>query len=80
MIKKIWGSIKAALEPISKVMDGIVNFALLSIAYFIGIGIVSLAAKIFGKHFLDIKKHNKKSNWQAHKIEKEPLEKYYRTF
>ena len=80
MLKKIWEGIKRVLEPFSKVMSSIINFILLSVAYFIGIGVVSMIAKIFGKHFLDIKTRNRKSNWQAHKLEKEPLEKYYRTF
>ena len=46
----------------------------------IGIGIVAIIGKSFGKHFLDIKKQNKNSNWQDHKVTKQPLEKYYRTF
>lgn len=80
MLKKIWNSIKGILEPVSNAMSATVNFILLSIVYFISIGIVSLISKIFGKHFLEIKKQNKKSNWHEHKLEKEPLEKYYRTF
>ena len=80
MIGKIWNFIKKVLEPVSKIISGIVNFILLAFVYFIGIGIVSISAKIFGKHFLEIKKRNKKSNWDEHKVTKEPLEKYYRTF
>ena len=80
MLKKIWGAVKKALEPFSKVMNSIVNFVLLSIVYFAGIGVVSVCAKIFGKHFLELKKNNRKSGWHPHKLEKEALEKYYRTF
>lgn len=80
MIKKVWNFIKSILEPISKLVSTIVNFILLSIVYFIGIGIVSIPAKLFGKHFLELKKQNKSSNWHEHKVTKEPLEKYYRTF
>lgn len=72
--------IKSFLEPIGKFVSNIVNFILLAFVYVFGIGLVSVVAKICGKHFLELKKHGKKSNWQEHKVTKEPLEKYYRTF
>jgi len=80
MIKKVWAAIKSVLEPISKVMSSIVSFISLSIVYFLGIGIISIIMKIFGKHFLELKKQNRKSNWRDHKLTKQPLESYYRTF
>ena len=80
MPQKIWNTIKAILEPIAKVISNIINFILLSIVYFIGIGSVSIVMKLFGKHFLELKKQNKKSNWHEHRVEKQPLEEYYRTF
>ena len=80
MIKKIWNFIKSILEPVSKLISGIVNFVLLSIVYFVGIGVVSVSAKLFRRHFLELKKQNKKSNWHEHKLTKQPLENYYRTF
>lgn len=80
MLKKIWAGIKSVLEPISKTISNVVNFILLLIVYFIGIGIVSISMKLFGKHFLELKKSDKKSNWHEHKITKQPLEQYYRTF
>lgn len=80
MLKKLWNSIKSILEPVSKAMASIVNFVLLSLVYAFGIGLVSIFMKLFGKHFLELKKQNKKSNWHEHKITKQPLEQYYRTF
>ena len=80
MLKKVWDAIKTVLEPISKAVSAIVNFVLLLIVYFIGIGIVSVFAKLFRKHFLELKKQSKKTNWQEHKVTKQPLEQYYRTF
>ena len=80
MLKKIWGAVKKALEPFSNVMNNIINFILLSVVYFAGIGVVSVCAKIFGNHFLELKKQNRKSGWRPHKLGKEALEKYYRTF
>ncbi len=97
MLKKIWAGIKSVLEPIGKFVSSIVNFVLLAMVYFIGIGIVSVIMKLFGKHFLELKsyrnkvsgelknkeflsKQNKSSNWHEHKLTKQPLEQYYRTF
>ena len=80
MFKKIWNAVKAFLEPVNKFMSSIVNFILLSLVYAFGIGPVSLISKLFGNHFLALKKQNKSSNWQEHRVEKQPLEKYFRTF
>ena len=71
---------KEGFRNFSHAITNIVNFVLLFLVYIIGIGIVSIAGKLFGKHFLDIKKQGKNSNWHEHKITKQPLEKYYRTF
>ena len=80
MLKRILDSIKSFLEPVAKVISSIVNFILLALVYFLGICIVSIAMKLFGKHFLELKKKNSSSNWQEHKVAKQPLENYYRTF
>lgn len=80
MIKKIWDIVRTIFEHIGKIMSNIVNFILLSLTYFISIGIVSIIMKLSGKRFLDVKKQNKTSNWHEHKLTKQPLEKYYRTF
>lgn len=80
MLKKIWSTIKSILEPIAKVMSNTVNFVLLLIVYFVGIGSVSIFMKLFGKHFLELKKQNKKTNWHEYKVTKQPLKQYYRAF
>lgn len=64
----------------SHTLTNIINFSLLLLVYILGIGLVSLISKLFGKHFLDIKKQNKNSNWHEHKVTRQPIEKYYRTF
>lgn len=80
MLKKVWGMLKSIFEHISKVMPNIVNFILLSLVYALGIGIVSIFMKLLGNHFLQLKKQNKVSNWVEHKVTKQPLEQYYKTF
>lgn len=80
MLKKIWAAIKAILEPIAKAVSIVVNFILLFLVYFVSIGLVSIIMKAFRHHFLELKNENKKSNWHEHKLSKQPLESYYRTF
>lgn len=80
MIKQLFSAVKAVLEPIAKIVSNVINFLLLLIVYFLGIGPVSIVMKLFGKHFLELKKQNKTSNWHEHKVTKQPLENYYRTF
>ena len=80
MLKKFFEIKKKILEPVSKAMSSIVNFVLLSVVYFAGVGLVSMVMKLFGKRFLDLKKTNNKSSWHEHKTAKQPIEKYYRTF
>ena len=57
-----------------------VNAVLLSIVYFIGVGLTSIFAKIVGKSFLDIKKTKKETYWEDLNLKKEPIDKYYRQF
>ena len=59
----------------------IVNSVLLLIAYLIGVGITSLIAKIFGKHFLEMKLLKKeKTYWSNLNLKKKPIDEYYRQF
>jgi len=59
----------------------IINTILLTFAYIIGIGFTSITAKIFKKHFLELKiSKNKESYWQDLNLKKKPIEEYYRQF
>lgn len=57
----------------------IINTFLLSLAYFIGIGITSIIAKFSGKHFLE-KKFRQNTYWEGSNIKKKKIEEYYRQF
>ena len=59
----------------------IINTVLLTFVYIIGIGFTSIIAKIFKKHFLELKvSKNKESYWQNLNLKKRPIEEYYRQF
>ncbi len=59
----------------------IINSILLTIVYFIGVGLTSIFAKIFNKHFLDLKpKKNEKTYWEDLNLTKKSMKEYYRQF
>lgn len=60
-------------------VTNVVNFILLLLVYFIGVGSTSLIAKLSKKRFLDLNKKGK-TYWKERKLEKQPLENYYRQF
>jgi hypothetical protein len=59
----------------------IINSLLLTIVYFVGVGLTSIIAKLFRKSFLDLKlEKNSKTYWSELNLSKKPLEEYYRQF
>lgn len=60
-------------------VTNIVNFILLFLVYFIGVGSTSIVAKFSKKRFLELNQKGK-TYWKERKLEKQPLEKYYRQF
>ncbi|NIO20671.1 MAG: hypothetical protein GTN76_08010 [Candidatus Aenigmarchaeota archaeon] len=63
----------------SNFISSAVNTVLLSIVYFVGIGLTSLIGKAFRKKFLDTGKTEAKTYWIQYKGKKSK-ESYYRTF
>ena len=62
-------------------ISSMVNFFLLTFTYFFGVGLTSICAKIFGKHFLELKINKEKdSYWSELNLTKKPVEEYYRQF
>tara|TARA_Y100000310_G_scaffold307622_1_gene349898 strand:- start:399 stop:638 length:240 start_codon:yes stop_codon:yes gene_type:complete len=75
--KGIWKGQKAFGEAISS----LVNSVLLSIVYFLGVGLTSIFAKILKKQFLEMKiDKNKKSYWTKLDLNEKQLEDYYHQF
>lgn len=58
---------KLMLNKIKQKLTLFVNFILLTIVYFFGIGLTFLLAKIFNKNFLSIKNGKKQSNFTIFK-------------
>jgi len=62
-----------------KYISAIINLLLLSIVYFIGFGLTSIFAKVFGKNFID-DKIKKESYWEELNLTTQPFNEYYRQF
>jgi hypothetical protein len=59
----------------------IINSVLLAIVYLVGVGFTSIFARLFRKHFLDIRLSKKNETyWSDLNLKKKPMEEYYRQF
>ena len=59
----------------------IINSVLLTLVYFIGIGITAIICKIFRKQFLDLKPDkNAITYWSDIDLKKRPIKEHYRQF
>jgi hypothetical protein len=67
------------LMKLSHFISTSINTVLLSIVYFVGIGLTSAIGKAFGKKFLDTGKTKAKTYWILYKVKKSK-ESYCRTF
>ena len=80
-LKVFWRGFKEGSKRFSHVITGIINFVLLFLVYFVGVGVTSIFDKIFRKHFLNIKlKKDTISYWGPLNLSKKPIEEYYRQF
>lgn len=63
-----------------KFVSSIVNFILLFIVYFVGVGLSALFVRILNKKILDLKKENKKSYWGEKIVEDKKFDDHFRQF
>ncbi len=79
--KQLFVGFKAGFGKFGHNLSLIVNSLLLSVVYLLGVGSSSIIAKIFGKHFLNLKVDKKKdSYWSELDLKNKPIEEYYRQF
>lgn len=69
---------KVGFENFGKTLGTVVNSALLLLVYLFGVGLTSVFARLFRKHFLELKK--RKTYWRQLNLGKRPTEEYYRQF
>ncbi len=79
--KQFFTGFKTGMKNFGENMSAIVNSILLSIVYFIGIGITAFFAKIKKKNFLDKEiSLKRKSYWNDLNLTKKKIEEYYKQF
>jgi len=78
--KQFFSGFKKGMNDFGTNISTIINSVLLSLVYISGAGFTSLIAKLFGKHFLDMKASKRKTYWSDLNLKKKPIEEYYRQF
>ena len=79
-LKQFFKGIKKGMGEFGYNIVLIMNTALLSFVYLIGVGLTFITAKIFGKHFLGTKLSKKETYWSDLNLKKKKFEDYYRQF
>lgn len=80
-MKEFFNGFREGMKNFGHNISIIINSILLLIVYILGVGITSVFAKIFGKHFLEKKIQRKKETyWSELNLKKKPIEEYYRQF
>ena len=77
-MRQFFSGFMSGFQEFSHSIANAVNLLVLSAVYFIGVGIVSTAAKIAGKKFLQMEK--RESYWVKRNLGKRRMEEYKRTF
>ncbi len=78
-IRQFSGGFRNGMHNFGENICLIINSALLFLVYFTGVGITSIAAKLSGKHFLDMQP-KEDTYWSELNLKKKPAESYYRQF
>lgn len=81
MIKEFFNEIKNGQKNFGEDIQSIINFIMLTFVYFLGVGLTSVFAKIFGKHFLNLNiSKAKETYWQNYDKGNQKMEEYYKQF
>ena len=79
-IRQFYRGFKEGMKNFGENIALIINTILLIFVYLVGVGMTSIVAKIFGKHFLEMKLSKRNTYWNNLKLKKKPIKDYYRQF
>lgn len=72
---------KDGFRLFGRIVSGIINIILLSLVYFVGVGVTSLACKLRRKRFLELEIDRcRKSYWEESEISRRDKKDYSRMF
>ena len=78
--KQFFNGFKKGLEQFGGNIGLIVNSVLLSVVYFLAVGVTAFFAKLARKHFLETKLSKKGTYWAELNLKKKKTEEYYKQF
>lgn len=79
--KRFFNGFRKGMKLFGNAMSTIVNTALLSAVYLLGVGATALIAKIKGKKFLETDiSRNTKTYWKKLDLKTKHIDEYYRQF
>ncbi|OGG47212.1 hypothetical protein A2671_00170 [Candidatus Kaiserbacteria bacterium RIFCSPHIGHO2_01_FULL_49_13] len=79
MVKDFIGGLRHGARAFGDLISDSVNLVLLIAVYFVGIGLVSVIARLAGKRFLDLGRGKRESYWNP--VAKQPQQDdFYRMF
>ncbi|MDO8509357.1 MAG: hypothetical protein Q7S27_06780 [Nanoarchaeota archaeon] len=79
--KQFFINMKKGQKDFGEDIARLVNSALLTVVYLLGVGLTSVIGRLFRKSFLDLKPDkNKKSYWEDLELNNKNIEEYYRQF
>ena len=79
-LKQFFNGFKKGMGNFGHNIALVINTILLTFVYLIGVGLTSISAKIFRKHFLETKLSKKDTYWTDLNLKKKSMEDYYRQF
>ncbi len=81
ILKNLLAGFLEGLKMFSENIAHLVNVILLSIVYIFAVGITTMIAKFFGKHFLELKiDKNCVSYWSDLNLKRKDLQEYLKQF
>lgn len=79
--KEFFRGVRKGFNKFGHCISTIINSILLFVVYIIGVGLTSLSAKLFNKHFLELKPSKKEGTyWSDLDLKKRSVEEHLRQF
>lgn len=80
MIKLFFKGFKEGFKEFGHRISSVVNFIMLFVVYFSALALTSICAKLFKKHFLNLKNNKKVTYWVTREPIENKLENFYKQF
>lgn len=79
-MRAFFSGFKEGFQEFGHNLNTLINTVLLTVVYIIGVGLTSVAARLFGKRFLVTEPSDDETYWQELNLETKEMEEYFRQF